>query len=122
MIVAVTAQGTGLDAVSSPIFGRCPAFVFVETETMQCEGMANPAVAAGGGAGIRAAQFVVERGARVVLTHDVGPNAFAVLQPAGIEVYRIDGGTVRQAVEAFVAGSLPRLDGSSTAAHQAMRA
>jgi len=58
----------------------------------------------------------------VVLTHDVGPNAFAVLQPAGIEVYRIDGGTVRQAVEAFVSGSLPRLDGSSTAAHQAMRA
>jgi len=57
-----------------------------------------------------------------VLTHDVGPNALAVLQPAGIEVYRIDGGTVRQAVEAFVAGSLPRLDGSSTAAHQAMRA
>ena len=122
MIVAVTAQDARFDAMTSPIFGRCPAFVFVETETMQWEGTANPAVAAGGGAGIRAAQFVVERGARALLTHDVGPNAFAVLQPAGIEVYRIDGGTVRQAIEAFVAGKLPRLDGSSTTAHHGMKA
>lgn len=120
MRVVVTAQGTDLDAMSSPIFGRCPAFVFVDTETMQCEGTPNPAVTAGGGAGIRAAQFVVERGATAVLTHDVGPNAFAVLQPAGVEVYRIDGGTVRQAVEDLVAGKLARLDGSSAPAHRGM--
>jgi len=120
MRIVVTAQGRDLDAMSSPIFGRCPAFVFVDTETMQGEGMANPGVTAGGGAGIQAAQFVVEQRAQVVLSHDVGPNAFAVLQPARVQIYRIDGGTVRQAVEAFMAGRLPRLGNSSTSAHRGM--
>lgn len=122
MRIVVTAQGDHLDAMSSPIFGRCPAFVFVDTETMQSEGMANPGATAGGGAGIQAAQFVVEQGATVVLSHDVGPNAFAVLQPAGVQIYRIDGGTARQAVEAFLAGKLPRLNDSSAPAHRGMRA
>ena len=120
MKVVVTAQGVGLDAMSSPVFGRCPAFVFVDTETLQFEGVNNPCMGAGGGAGIQAAQFVVDRGAQAVLSHNVGPNAFAVLQAAGVAVYRIDGGTVRQAVEAFGSGSLPRLDGPSASAHRGL--
>ncbi|HOQ98647.1 MAG TPA: NifB/NifX family molybdenum-iron cluster-binding protein [Anaerolineae bacterium] len=118
MKVVVTAQGVDPDAVSSPIFGRCPAFVFVDTETMQFEGIENPCAAAGGGAGIQAAQLVVERGATVLLSHNVGPNAFAVLQAAEVATYRIGGGTVREAVAALLAGTLPRLDGPSTDGHR----
>lgn len=120
MKVVVTAQGTDLDSLTSPVFGRCPAFVFVDTETMQFEGLANPCMSAGGGAGIQAAQLVVDRGASAVLSHNVGPNAFAVLEPAGVAVYRIDSGTVRQAVEAFVAGKLARLESPSIGAHSGM--
>ena len=121
MRVAVTALGLDLEGTTSPIFGRCPALVFVDTETMECEGLANPSAGAGGGAGVQAAQLVIDQGARAVLTHNVGPNAFAALQAAGITVYRIEGGTVRQAVEALVAGRLPRLDAPNARVHLGAR-
>lgn len=122
MKVVVTAQGTDLDSVSSPVFGRCPAFVFVDTETMECEGIDNRSVEAGHGAGVQAAQFVMDKGARAVLTHNVGPNAFSVLSGAGIPIYRLQGGTVRQAVEALRAQQLELLQGPSAAAHWAAAA
>lgn len=106
MKIVVTANGTGLDASASPIFGRCPVFVFFDTETMETEGLANPAISSGGGAGIQAAQFISAHGAQAVITGNVGPNAFDVLQAAQVPVYPFNGGTVQQAVEAFQQGGL----------------
>jgi predicted Fe-Mo cluster-binding NifX family protein len=106
MQIVVTATGADLDVPASPIFGRCPTYVFVDTETMAFEAVENPAVAAAGGAGIQAAQFVVERGAQAVVTGSVGPNASDVFQAAGVPVYLFGGGTVRQAAEAYQAGQL----------------
>jgi predicted Fe-Mo cluster-binding NifX family protein len=120
MIVVVTANGADLDAPASPVFGRCPMYVFVDTDTMELEAVENPAVAAAGGAGIQAAQFVVEHGARAVVTGNVGPNAFNIFQPANVPVYLFSGGTVRQAVEAYKAGQLPAAGGASGPAHAGM--
>ena len=44
MKIAVTANGNDLDAPVSPVFGRCPAYILVDTETMQYEAVTNPAV------------------------------------------------------------------------------
>jgi predicted Fe-Mo cluster-binding NifX family protein len=120
MRIAVSAQGENLDAPASPVFGRCPTYVFVDTETMEFEAAPNPAMNQGGGAGIQAAQFVVEYGAEVVLTGNLGPNAFDVLQAAGIPGYLVPEGTVRQAVEAFKAGRVQPMGGANVAAHAGM--
>jgi len=120
MKIVVTASGADLGAQAHPAFGRCPTYVFVDTETMQCEAVENPAANATGGAGIQAAQFVVERGAQAVVTGNVGPNAFQVLQPAGVPIHLFSGGTVRQAVEAYKAGELPATGGASGPAHAGM--
>jgi predicted Fe-Mo cluster-binding NifX family protein len=120
MRIVVSAQGDTLDAPASPVFGRCPTYVFVDTETMQFEAVPNPAMNQGGGAGIQAAQFVVERGAQAVLTGNLGPNAFDVLQAAGIPGYLVPEGTVRQAVEAFKAGRVQPMGGANVAAHAGM--
>jgi predicted Fe-Mo cluster-binding NifX family protein len=120
MQVAVSAHGEGLDAPASPVFGRCPAFVFVDTETWAARSVPNPAVAAGGGAGVQAAQFVVQQGAEAVITGNVGPNAFQVFQAAGVPVYLSPGGTVRQAVEAFKRGELRTLNQATAPAHAGM--
>jgi predicted Fe-Mo cluster-binding NifX family protein len=117
MKIAVTANGTDLDAPASPVFGRCPTYILVDTETMQYEAIANPALSAGGGAGVQAAQYVVERGAQAVVTGNVGPNAFGVFQASGIPVYLFKGETVRQAVDAFKAGQLSPTGGASVASH-----
>ncbi|RLC68193.1 MAG: dinitrogenase iron-molybdenum cofactor biosynthesis protein, partial [Chloroflexi bacterium] len=52
MKVAVSSNGSDLNAPVSPVFGRCPYYIFVDTETMEYEAIANPAMAAPGGAGI----------------------------------------------------------------------
>ena len=120
MRVVVTSIGTDLDAAASPVFGRCPVYIFVDTETMKFDAVENPALSAPGGAGIQAAQFVVERGAQVVLTGNVGPNAFNVLQAANVPVHLFGEGTVRQAVEAYKEGQLPAAGGASASAHAGM--
>jgi predicted Fe-Mo cluster-binding NifX family protein len=120
MKIVVSSQGSTLEAPASPIFGRCPTFVFVESETMDVEALPNPAMSQGGGAGIRAAQFVVNQGAEIVLTGSLGPNAFDVLQAAGVPGYLVGEGTVGQAVAAFQAGQLQPMAGANVAAHAGM--
>ena len=120
MKIAVTANGTDLDAPASPVFGRCSTYILVDTETMQYEALANPAVASGGGAGIQAAQFIVEHGAEAVVTGNVGPNALGVFNAAGIPVYLNKGGTVRQAVQAYQEGLLSSTSDATVSAHAGM--
>jgi predicted Fe-Mo cluster-binding NifX family protein len=117
MRIVVTASAAGLDAPLSAVFGRCPIYVFVDAETMHFEAVTNPSVSAGGGAGVQAAQFIVERGAEGVVTGNIGPNAFRVLQSAGVPVYLCQDGIVRQAVEAYQAGRLPSADAATVTQH-----
>lgn len=114
MKVVVSAIGESLSAEVSPIFGRCPTYVFVDTETMEFEAVPNPAIAAAGGAGIQAAQFVVNMGVQAALTGNVGPNAFNVLQAAGVQIYPVSAGTVQQAVEAYKGGQLHPVSGATS--------
>jgi len=109
MRIVVSSTGSDLEAQVSPVFGRCPVYLFVDTETMQYEAVPNPGASMAGGAGIQAAQFVIGRGAQAVLSGNVGPNAFQVFQTAGVPLYNVSGGTGRQAVEAFCAGQLPAI-------------
>ena len=106
MKVVVSSNGPDLKAAASAIFGRCPMYLFVDTESLEFEATPNPACDAPGGAGIRAAEFVTSSNVQAVITGRVGPNATNVLQAAGVPVYLFPGGTVRQAVEDFNAGKL----------------
>jgi predicted Fe-Mo cluster-binding NifX family protein len=106
MKLCVSATGTDLEATVDSRFGRCQYFLFVDSETMDFESVGNPAFTAGGGAGIQAAQLVVNKGAVIVLTGNVGPNAFQALQAAGIKIVTGISGTVKEAVEKFKKGEV----------------
>jgi len=120
MKIVVTSTGADLDAPTSPVFGRCQAYVFIDTESMQVEAMENPAIGSASGAGIRAAQFVIEQGAQAVVTGNVGPNAFNIFQSAGLTIYPFSGGTVRQAAEAFRTGQLQSIADATAQAGQGL--
>ncbi|MEJ2744510.1 MAG: NifB/NifX family molybdenum-iron cluster-binding protein [bacterium] len=107
MKVVVSAQAPDLDAFVDPRFGRCRYFLFIDTDNMRVESVPNGAREAAGGAGIQAAQLVVEKGAQAVITGTVGPNADAVLKQANVPVYR-SAGTVSMVIEKFKVGKLPQ--------------
>lgn len=117
MKIVVTSNGADLDAQASPVFGRCPWYLFVDTDTMEFEAVENPAVGTASGAGIQAAQFVVEQRAEALVTGNVGPNAFDVLRSADVPVYLLGDGTVRDAVEAYKEGELSEVGGATGPAH-----
>jgi predicted Fe-Mo cluster-binding NifX family protein len=106
MKVAVSATGKELDATIDPRFGRCANFIIVETDDMSFEAFDNESIALSGGAGIQAAQFVASKGAKTVLTGNVGPNAVQTLSAANIEIFVGQSGTVRELVEKYKMGRL----------------
>ena len=113
MKVAISSTGADLDAQVSRIFGRCPMFLFVDTDTMAFEVMQNSAVGLSGGAGVQSAQVVQRQGAEAVLSGNMGPNAMAVIQSAGIPFYNAAGMTIREAIAALVAGELESMGGAT---------
>jgi len=104
--IAISATNESLDAQIDPRFGRCPYFVIVESETMKFKAIPNLSRNAPSGAGIQAAQTIASKGAKVVLTGNVGPNAFQALSAAGIKIVTGVSGTVKEAVEKFKSGQL----------------
>lgn len=110
MRLVIPANGADLDAPTSPIFGRCQTFIFVDPETLTFEALPNPALDAPGGAGVQAAQTALQHGVGAVIAPSLGPNAFRVIQAAGIPAYRMEGATVREVVAAHNAGQLARLE------------
>ena len=106
MKVAVSAAGAVLDVTVDPRFGRCPYFVIVDTDTMQFEALLNTSQYAPSGAGIQAAQAVASKGAKIVLTGHVGPNAYQALSAAGVQIVTGVTGTVREGVTRYKKGEL----------------
>lgn len=120
MKIAVSSTGTDLDARVDPRFGRAQHLIVVDTDSLAFEAVANPNVTAGGGAGIQTAQIIASKGAEAVLTGNCGPNAYRTLAAAGIPVYAGVSGSVREAIDAFKAGTLAPLSEPSVLGHFGM--
>lgn len=120
MKVAVTSMGPDIDSPVEPRFGRCPYFLIIDPETLEFEPLDNPNVALGGGAGIQSAQLLADHNVQVVLTGNCGPNAFATLEAARIQVIVGVSGVVRQAVEKFISGAFSGASGPNVASHFGM--
>ncbi len=122
MKVAVTATGPSLEATMDPRFGRCACFVIIDTDDMSFEAVENANISLGRGAGIQAGQLMAEKGVKVILTGNCGPNAHQTLSAAGISVIVGCSGTVSEAVERYQAGKLKPASGPNVAGHAGMMA
>jgi len=118
MKIAVTAQDRSLESPVDPRFGRARYFLLVDTESGNFTAHDNVQnLNATQGAGIQAAQMVVQLGAEAVLTGNVGPKAFATLQAGRVAVYPGATGTVRQALEELRSGRLPSAERANVEGH-----
>ena len=117
MKIAISSTGKNLESEIDPRFGRCDTFLIVDTETLKAEPVGNDSVSAAHGAGIGAAQKVVSLGVNVVITGHVGPNAHMALSGAGVEIYTVQQGTVKEVVERFRKGELSKVISATVGGH-----
>lgn len=115
--ICISSTGNNLDAIIDQRFGRCQYFLIVETETMTIKTISNDATLSSGGAGIQAAQIVTKEGVESVVTGNIGPNAFQILQAAGIKVYTGAKGTIQQVVENYKKGTLHETGSANVDSH-----
>ena len=71
-----------------PVFARAPYFLCGDENGAQV--LENPAVSAQGGAGLQAAQFVVDQDAQALVTMRCGQNAADIFAAAQIKIYEAD--------------------------------
>jgi predicted Fe-Mo cluster-binding NifX family protein len=120
--IAITLkEKSGLDSPVSPIFGRCPYYMFIDPDTKEFTIKENPAVKESGGAGIKASQFMVDQKVTAVISGDVGPKAASVLLTEGISVYQHSGRTAVEELDAYLEHRLEKLFSSSTEAHTGLK-
>jgi predicted Fe-Mo cluster-binding NifX family protein len=120
MKICITSVSDTLDAQVDPRFGRCQYFLLVDSNTMETEAIPNQSSYAAHGAGIQAAQTVANSGVNVVITGNVGPNAFRVLSAAGIKILRGASGKVRDAVKEYKKGKLQEISSPTIGGHLGM--
>ena len=122
MKICITSTGNNLDSDMDPRFGRCRYFLIVDTDTMSFEYISNESVMASGGAGIQAAQTVAKTGAEVVITGNIGPNAFQTLSAAGITIFTGANGNVKEVIEKYKKGEFKKVESASVGSHFGMKA
>ncbi|MGC8690720.1 MAG: NifB/NifX family molybdenum-iron cluster-binding protein [Caldisericum sp.] len=106
MIVAITSSGNTLDSMVDPRFGRCSYFIIVDTDTMQFKVIENSGMGRQGGAGVNAAQLLVDEGVQVLISGNVGPNAEQALKSGGIRIITGVSGTVKEVIEKLKRGEI----------------
>jgi len=106
MKVAVPADVKSLETAVCRSFGRAPYYLIHDLQTNISVFIENPAARSQGGAGVQAAQILVDQQLDAVLTPRLGRNAAEVIQAAGIQIYQSMNRSLRENLDAFSEGKL----------------
>ena len=109
MILLISAQKPELDGLVDHRFGRSAWLIKMDTDTKKWEAFPNPGASQSSGAGVAAAQFVVDQNINTVISGDFGPHAANAFKAAAIEMRLFTGeiSTVQQAIEYSLQDKLP---------------
>lgn len=111
MKVIVSSAGEDSNSEVDARFGRCPYFVLFEIEDKKIVNervIKNVAMSQQGGAGISAAELVGNEKVDAIITVNIGPRAFQVLQQLDIEIYK-GAGKIKEVIEQFIEGKLEKI-------------
>jgi predicted Fe-Mo cluster-binding NifX family protein len=110
MKIAIPVDEKTLESNVCASFGRAPYFLIFDTETKESVFIDNSAAASTGGAGIKAAQTIVDHKANALLTPRCGQNAADVIKSADIKIFKSTSNSVKDSIADFIDGKLPLLD------------
>ena len=120
MKIAITSTGKTKESKADPRFGRARYFLIFDSDTNEYEVVDNSiSVNAPQGAGIQAAETIVDSGAKILITGHCGPKAFRVLQGAGVVVYTGASANVEEELDRFTKGELTEAHGPDVEGHWA---
>ena len=105
MKIAIPLDENKLDVC--PTFGRAPYFLFREGDQETI--VENPASQVQGGAGLKAAQFLVDQRATVLITFRCGQNAADVFKAVGMKIYKAEGTAASENLAAYAEEELAEL-------------
>lgn len=86
MKIAITSMGGSLESQLSEQFGRCPYFIIYDSDQDKFVAISNLGEQMNNGAGPKAAETIIEKGATVLLTGFVGEKAEIVLKQANVKI------------------------------------
>lgn len=109
MKFAIPVDENTMDTEVCMSFGRAPFFYIFDSESKQGEFIENSAANAQGGAGVKAAQVVVDSGSKALITPRCGENAADIFKIANIKLYKTVNDSIESNVKAFEDGSLKEL-------------
>jgi predicted Fe-Mo cluster-binding NifX family protein len=110
MIIAVPAEEQSLDSAICQSFGRAPHYCIYDTEKEHSKFVENKAKEASGGAGIEAAQQLVDEKIGALITFRLGEHAARVLQAGEIVILKAQNLSIADNIASYIAGTLESLD------------
>jgi len=110
MKLCISSTDENKAAMADKRFGRCSFFAIYDTETNSFQFVKNNAVNEMQGAGLSAAQSIVDEKVDVVITGNVGPNAMKILKAADIRIFKISGNTVEEQIKNYLENKLTIID------------
>jgi predicted Fe-Mo cluster-binding NifX family protein len=111
MKIAIPAQEQVKGSELSPVFGRARYFFVFDQDNGKYEFVENQATQRPGGAGVQAAQLLVDQGVQVLITPQCGDKAQQVLKSANIALYRSLDDSLEGNIKAFLDRELSVLTG-----------
>lgn len=105
MIIAIPVDEQNLNSNVCISFGRAPFFALYNTETKECKYLDNSAISAQGGAGIKAAQKLLDEKADILITIRCGENAAEVFD-GNVKIFKSQDVTVKENIDLFLDNKL----------------
>lgn len=111
MKIAVCTQSDNLQAAVDSRFGRAAFFAVYDDAAKEWEFIENSQnLQAAQGAGIQAAQAIIDAGVNVLLASNVGPKAMVALTSNGVNVFKAETGTpLQEALTKYTSGFLTQM-------------
>ncbi len=113
--IVVTSDSKSPDGNVSGTFERCRYFIIYDLATKKFKSVANPYFNEMD-SGAKAARLIMDRAEEAVITGNIGPLAFQMMENFNMHVYLVHKTTVRDAIRLFLEGGLVNIQSRDLAA------
>ena len=112
--ICITSTGSTLGSSIDPRFGRCQYFLIFDEKGKLVKKILNEAGQSMQGAGVSAAQVIADEKVDVIITGNIGPNAYNVLNSSKIKIFSgVFGMSAKQAFEMYKKEKLKEVEPST---------